>query len=343
MIFNRYVLLLVAGYQSFGEVSASRDLKGHKKHGNPHERILNSEYDALVSLLNESYEHSCSVYVTGELPAKPSTFVDCRRPGGFATMTAEGGSDPIPKRLRVCEYGSDMKETCHRVRFTGDEQKDLKKAKELIDGHRHLSESSSFYDEILAVLEQTFDHRCQVKTTGFGKAETLVSCVRPGAEVHFTSEGTPAGGNPTPLSVKLCSIGSEMKETCKTLTFASGVAEDIEEVKRFLDGRIRTLSNPPIVGTDYQMLVQLLNGVYDDNCHVYTTGAGNQAPKVSVACTRAGGEAVLSAVGATEPNPKSLQVCEVGANMKKTCRSISLNGQTEHDLPAARTLLGVRD
>jgi hypothetical protein len=122
--------------------------------------------------------------------------------------------------------------------------------------------------------------------------------------------------------------------------------EDLQHAALVLRGLITPLCNAPVralqsvVGTDYDMIVELLNGVYDNNCSVYVTEAPPLLPTTYAYCSEPKGYATMTAGGATNQVPKTLVVCHGDAATKRWCEAIELTGEKAKDLPAAKKILG---
>lgn len=114
--------------------------KGHARHL----QSLDGTYNFVINLLNKQYgRRKCYTYASGLAPSPVSITVMCSGFGGDATFTAQGSTNRIPKKLKVCSYGDYMKKSCQSMEFIGNEKWDMKKAQEIIvGGYRHLKSSN---------------------------------------------------------------------------------------------------------------------------------------------------------------------------------------------------------
>jgi hypothetical protein len=202
------------------------------------------------------------------------------------------------------------------------------------------------YDLLVSVLNKAYGDTCQAHVAGTDEEPvTFVYCTRPGGKAYLIAEGDPSTGSPVPKIFQVCSDGSEMKEKCETYKFTGKEEKDLKKVSKLLHGRDRdlvTVTDPMIVGTDFDMLEELLNGAYKNKCSHFVTGELPAEPITYVVCSHPGSKAYLRAKGATNPVPTKLQVCSEGTEMKE-CETVDLTGDTTMDLPAARKALGMKN
>jgi hypothetical protein len=348
MIFNRYHLIaFFAGFQSLAHGASLRNREG---------RRLNAAFNELVTLLDETYDGSCTTHVagTGVIPMRLVTYVNCQIPGGYAKLIGDGGEKAaVPKELAVCEIGMDNKSTCSTIEFTGNANQDIKKAEALLKGHEV---QWNEYDWLVSALNATYGETCQVYTTGGGTTTTFVDCTRPGGTAYLVANGSPATGSPKVVSLEVCSYGAMMKEKCRTVKLTGDEARDKSKIsklfatasgsgRRELDADFTKFTEAdltkftesgPIVGTDYDMLVELLNGAYHNKCEIEAVMGATY-----VTCSRFGGTAMLSVEGSTtKPQSLSLQVCDTGDDMKRhKCQTIDLTGDSTKDLAVAKKMV----
>lgn len=182
------------------------------------------------------------------------------------------------------------------------------------------------------LLQAHYGNTCTQRTTGRDTSNpiTTVQCQQPGGTATMVASGAPPG--PTPQTLQVCETGSDMKETCSRIPFHGNAANDLERARELLEG------HQPRTFTDYDMLAELLNLDFDNSCKAYTIPGSTQ-----LQCDRPGGSATLFATGNGNTDqaaqPTKLTVCMFGAEMKRTCDSVALNGQKVHDLNAAKQLL----
>jgi hypothetical protein len=354
MIFNRYLLLFCAGYLTVA-ASATTAESGSQK--------VRTGFKRLVQLLNKSFDGTCKIRVTGEgvTPITPTTYVDCTRPGGYVTMTADGSTNPIPKVIELCEIGADNKKKCESLELTGKVRVDLEKAYAFLHGlvTRSLTQSKPEpYEWLVERLNSTYGGTCQVHVAGtyskggpMEEPTTFFSCLQPGSEAVLAVKGN------IPQSLDLCSFGDEMKETCKKVMLSGNEEEDKKKVNHLFSsernvpsndaGRSMSSSADPesghIVGTDFDMLVELLNGAFHNKCSVRVTGMRPAEPLTFVVCRHPGGYATLTSNGATNPVPTKFSVCQQGVDMQGKCDSADLTGDTTTDIPAVKKVLGIKN
>jgi hypothetical protein len=354
MIFNRYLLFFCAGYLTLASAATSET----------ESRKVRTGFKRLVQLLNKSFDGTCTTRVTGEgvTPITPTTYVDCTRPGGYATMTADGSTNPIPKTIELCEIGAENKKQCKSLELTGTVRVDLEKAYAFLHGlltTRSLTQSKPLpYEWLVQLLNATYGGTCQARVVGTYSKEghmegptTFFDCVRPGSEAVLAVKDN------FPQSLEMCSFGDEMKETCKTVMLSGSPDEDKKKVESLFHSEKEMPSseagmgmssdasseNGHIVGTDFDMLVELLNGAFHNRCSVRATGMRPSKPSTYVVCHHPGGYATLTSSGTTNPVPVHFSVCEQGVEMKGKCDSVDLSGDTTKDIPAVKKVLGIKN
>jgi hypothetical protein len=356
MLFNRYVVVLLAGFQGLSQAANLRK-------GAAGERRLNAEFSEIVDLLSATYgSGSCTTHVAGEYDPMetPTTRVKCVRPGGWAALIGMGalGKDRVTaSSLRVCEMQVDGIDKCSTLRFTGDAKTDLQDASAFLKGlltSRKLvtvtQEGPSEFEWMTQTLNATFGFKCQLYVIGGvvvkGRKDeiaTAVACTRPGGTAYLAAGGE--GASAKARSLEVCMYGAEMNKSCRTAHFTGDEKKDKEEFYKLVgnkSGDDRKLAGgSPIVGTDFDMLVELLNGIFENKCETTVVGLRALEMTTVISCTRPGGDAKLAAMGSTEnPKPTLLQVCDVGDDMKAhNCHKLKLTGDTTKDLPAAKKML----
>lgn len=349
MIFNKYLLFFCAGYLTVASAAT----------GETESQKVRTGFKRLVQLLNKSFDGSCTTRVTGEgvTPITPTTYVDCTRPGGYATMTADGSSNPIPKVIELCEIGANNKKKCESLELTGTVRVDLEKAYAFLHGllTRSLTQTKPEpYEWLVQLLNSTYGGTCQVRVAGtYSKSghkeepTTFFDCVDPGSEAILAVKGN------APQSLEICRFADNMKKTCNTVMLSGTEEKDKKKVNEFMssersmpssdDGVVNAESGGHIVGTDFDMLVELLNGAYHNKCAVHATGLRPAKPSTFVVCTLPGGSATLTSSGTTHPVPTMFSVCQQGVDMKAKCHSVHLTGETTKDIPAVKKVLGMKD
>lgn len=279
-------------------------------------------------------------------------------------LGALGVDSVTPTHLRVCEVQVDAINRCSALKFTGNAVTDIQDVSALLKGlltTRKLGgnqkKSSSEFDGMVKGLNSTYGGTCQIYVVGGvvidghkSEITTNVDCVIPGGAAYLVATGDPA--SPTPHSLETCSFGDEMRETCRYVKFSGDAKEDSDEFtklvgskggdRKLADGRSSQGSDSVIMGTDFDMLVQLLNGAYHDECEITVVGLKPEQMTTFVSCSRPGSEAKLAAQGPTHnPVPTALQVCDVRANMKPhKCQMLPLTGDTTKDLPEVEKMVG---
>jgi hypothetical protein len=335
MIFSRYLIVFLAGYQTFSQAASLRS-----------GRRLVAEYKEFTKLLDKTYGGNCEVHVTGEgvTPIVPITYVYCYHPGGYATMIADGGDkDPSPKKLTVCGTGAGGEAACSAVEFTGNAKEDLKSAEALLKGREaHWTE----YGWLVKSLNSTYEGSCRTYVAGLkNEPTTFVDCTRPGGAAYLVAKGDAATGLPRVALLEICSYGSEMKEKCHTVKFSGDEEKDKEEVSKLFrrsssDGR-RELAPGPIQlgsypppeatgGSEFDMIVQLLDSSYSGACQ-------KENDNTTVVC--ASSKSIAQLVGvpnqSTSIQPDTLTVCVTSIS----CKAMNFTGNPTVDLPLAAQLI----
>jgi hypothetical protein len=183
---------------------------------------------------------------------------------------------------------------------------------------------TDFY-ALVDLLNNNYDSSCAES----GGKNLVVNCKISGGQASLTGERDTLRSEPTPTALKVCSYGDNMKQTCQQIKFTGDLKMDMKKAE--------TLLSQGKVMTDYDMLVELLEERYDDQCEVEST-----EDTTTVVCTMPGGEAHLTATGTVNPIPQKLESWGYGAFMVKCCyEATELTGQKLHDIPAARKQLNM--
>jgi hypothetical protein len=203
-------------------------------------------------------------------------------------------------------------------------------------GIAKLAQGETEFQQLKSLLQSHYDGEgeCRQRVVGMGARVTVVECTRPGGTAYLQADGAPPGAAPQLL--KVCSIGSGGSTSCGKVRFRGNAEKDIERATQLLNGR-----SPPRTVTDYDALVELLNGEFGSSCQ--TSTSSGIVSNTTVACTRPGGNATLTATSgdAYPPQivPQTLTACMFGSDMAAACQTIELTGDKKQDMKSARSLL----
>jgi hypothetical protein len=193
--------------------------------------------------------------------------------------------------------------------------------------------SQNEFHAIKELLHSHYQGACEQHVVGLAAPVTTVQCTNPGGTAYLQAAGDPPGAKPQFL--KVCSIGSEGATSCNKIRFRGNAETDIERATELLNGSL------PRTVTDYAALVEFLNQEFGGSCQ--TSTSSGMITNTTVACTRPGGNATLTATSgdAYPPQivPESLTACMFGSYMEPACKTIALTGVKNQDLKLSKKLL----
>lgn len=282
-------------------------------------------FDALVELLQDTYDNQCIVMATGLLPATPTVTVQCTMPGGKATLFAEGaGENAVAKTLEVCSLGAFAQENCETIDFTGNAEEDFARALQLIQGGPDVDDDIEF--EILVdFMNETFSgYSCFYMAT---MDSVSYRCDSDETMVILSANGT--GTEAVPNSFTKCDIIDDQAENCESIELTGDTEADIALIANFISENNEG---------SFEALVDLMNETYDGFPCFYMATMNSNAYRCDTDDTMV----ILSAdgVGGDEV-ATSLEKCDIVDGQAQDCESIELTNDVESDLESAVSFLSI--
>jgi len=182
---------------------------------------------------------------------------------------------------------------------------------------RATGNANSPFDEVLSILQQTFQHSCMIGTDPGSSSNTTVICTDKTNGIKATFEAV-GGPYPVPDSLMVC-VDIPNGESCNYSYWFEGM-----NPRTFVGNAMPSHQSPtpsPTSVTPFDQILEILQGHFHGDCAI-GADPGSLRSRVTVACSAPdGSHARFEANGPTsKPKPSKLKFCKEVAPGDLECK-----------------------